>query len=72
MADLDGLPGFPVCTMGGFLTGSDYVGITWTLASGQPSEELQASFEPFQLSWAPQKALHFAATAAVRVFSDTS
>lgn len=37
---------------------------TWTLASGQPSEELQASFEPMHLSLVPEKALHVAAAAA--------
>lgn len=38
---------------------------TWTLASGQPSEELQASFEPMHLSLVPEKALHVASTAIV-------
>lgn len=42
----------------------DYSGAARPLASGQSSEELQASFEPMQLSLVPEKALQVAAAAA--------
>lgn len=41
-----------------------YCGAAGPFASGQPSEELQASFEPMQLSLVPEKALQVAAAAA--------
>ena len=41
-----------------------YSGASRPLASGQSSEELQASFEPMQLSLVPEKALQVAAATA--------